>query len=121
MQVCGMPEFSRVIAFMLCIRAGLKSDSEPRRRRSVELIGSEPVAVRLPYLPFLPHAPFVTYCKYKSTHARRATLPFGQQHAISQCVRANTKPTGREFERQIQSGFHCKEPLGGCHEMQFDR
>jgi hypothetical protein len=88
---------------------------------SAELIGSEAVAVRLPFPRFRPHAPYVSHCKYKSAHACHPSLPFGQQHAISHCVRANAKPTGREFERQIQSGFHCKEPLGGCHEMQFDR
>jgi hypothetical protein len=49
------------------------------------------------------------------------TFAFGQQHAICHRVRANAKPTGREFERQIQFGFHCEEPQGGCHENQVVR
>src|SRR5271169_4060628 len=75
-----------------------------------ELIGSAQVAVRLPLLRFGQSGPRVCCCNYKSAHEHRPRLAFGPSNAIGHGVRSNSKPRWREFERQIQFGFHCKEP-----------
>ena len=78
--------------------------------KGVEPTGSGAVAVRLPLLPFLLRSQNVCCCKHNVASRENITFPFGPPHAIRECVRANSKPKGREFGRQIQSGSTARNP-----------
>jgi hypothetical protein len=47
-----------------------------------ELIGSAPVAIRLPFPRFPPRSPRLCCCKYEAARRENTTFPFGLLHAI---------------------------------------